>query len=186
MIRFGLNAGHMTSLLQSHSFDAAGRPSRRGRHFSGLLTLAMLAGLSSAHAQTTYTVLQRIGKGSVKGTIVTDGKKGRLAASDIIGWSLTLDGPGATVTLTNANSVVFLSGHDLSATAKHLIYNYNGKDDGFLVFQEHLYSGAQYWCNAVTTQNFDCAAGASVVPQTIGDKSAQYAARTGKGKIAKD
>jgi hypothetical protein len=152
----------------------------------GLSILSLIAGMTAADAQTiTYKVNQRIAKGSVKGTITTDGKTGVLAASDVVAWTLELKGVGAKLLLTNANSTFFLTGKDFSANTMHLYFNYNGKDNGFMVFQTVLYSGEQYWCNAVTTQGYDCRAGASVIPQTIYDASGQYQARTGRHKLGK-
>jgi hypothetical protein len=152
----------------------------------GLSILSLIAGLAAADAQTiTYKVNQRIAKGSVKGTITTDGKTGILAAADVVAWTLELKGVGAKILLTNSNSSFIVDGHDFGANKMHLYFNYNGKDNGFIVFQVNPYSGAQYWCNAVTTQNFDCAAGASVVPQVYNDTSAQYQARKGRHNLGK-
>jgi hypothetical protein len=152
----------------------------------GLSILSLIATVTAADAQTiTYKVNQRIAKGSVKGTITTDGKTGILAASDVVAWTLELKGVGAKVLLTNSNSSFIVDGKDFSANKMHLYFNYNGKDNGFIVFQVAPYSGAQYWCNAVTTQNFDCAAGASVVPQYVTDASSQFQARAGRHKLGK-
>ena len=125
-------------------------------------------------APITYDVDQTIDAGSVIGTIQTNGATGVLDSADIIGWNLELNGVGASINLTNSNSVVDDTGSDVTATANDLLFNYSGTDNGFLVFQVNLFSGNEYYCNAVTTQGFDCAPGASVVPQSFSDPSAQY------------
>ena len=82
---------------------------RRALVSSSALTLAAIMSLGAAHAQsvaTTYNVNQTIGAGSVVGQIVTDGKSGTLAQSDITSWTLSLNGVGATINLTTANSAV--------------------------------------------------------------------------------
>jgi PEP-CTERM motif len=113
----------------------------------------------------------------------TDGTTGILNSSNIIGWNLELKGVGASINLQNTDSVAYDSGSDLSATANDLSFNYDGTDDGFLVFQVNLLSGAQYYCNAVTSQGVDCTPGASVIPQHSTDPSAQHAFRTGNQVI---
>lgn len=150
---------------------------------TGLLSFAVISMLLGAGvcdaAAITYNVDQTIGAGSVTGDIQTDGTTGVLDSANIIAWNLELKGVGASINLTNSNSVVDDSGSDVTATTTDLFFNYSGTDDGFLVFQVDLFSGNEYYCNAVTSQGFDCAPGASVVPQSHSDPSAQYEARTG-------
>jgi hypothetical protein len=152
---------------------------RTGLHMSFVLfTMLLGVGVCSA-APITYNVDQTIGAGSVTGTIQTNGATGVLDTAEIIAWNLELNGVGASINLTNSNSVVDVNGVDVTATLADLFFNYSGIDDGFWVFQVNLFSGNEYYCNAVTTQGFDCAAGASVVPQSHSDPSAQYEFRTG-------
>lgn len=141
-----------------------------------------------------YKVDQTIGAGSVIGTITTDGATGVLVNSDITAWNLDLKGPGAAINLTSANSNVLLGNGfdpfnpsagngDLTADSKHLYFNYDAVDKGYFGIQISDYSGANYWCNAVSNQGFDCAPGKSVVPQFFSNPSAQYAAATGNQVI---
>jgi hypothetical protein len=141
-----------------------------------LLTMFLGVGVCSA-ATIIYNVNQTIGAGSVTGTIQTDGATGVLAAADITGWNLQLNGVGASFNLTNATSGVFVSGSDVTATATDLFFNYSGGDNGYLLFEVIFGSGSHYTCNA--TSNGVCAQGASVVPQLFSDPSAQFASLTG-------
>ncbi|HMD63416.1 MAG TPA: PEP-CTERM sorting domain-containing protein [Stellaceae bacterium] len=152
---------------------------RAGLHMSVvLMTMLLGVGVCSA-GPITYNVDQTIGAGSVIGTIQTDGATGVLGSADITAWNLQLNGLGASFHLTNSNSVVFVDGTDVTATATDLFFNFNGTDNGFLVFQVNLFSGSNYYCDAVTTQGFDCRPGASVVPQNTNDPSAQSVFLTG-------
>ncbi len=154
------------------------RLSARLRLSFAAITALLEVGVCNA-APITYDVDQTIGAGSVMGTIQTNGATGVLDSADIIGWNLELNGVGASINLTNSNSVVDDVGSDVTATANDLFFNYSGADNGFLVFQVVLFSGNEYYCNAVTSQGFDCAPGASVVPQSHSDPSAQFELRTG-------
>lgn len=141
------------------------------------LVVPVAAAAQSTGAPITYKINQPIGKGSVVGTIETDGTVGTLSKSNIIGWNLTLTGVGASTTLTSTggSSVVLLIGGDVSATTKKLFFNYSGKDTGFISFQAAYPgpgSGQKYTCN--NTTYFGCSAGASVVPASSTDPSAQY------------
>jgi hypothetical protein len=149
---------------------------------ASVISILLGAGVSNADA-IIYNVDQTIGAGSVIGDIQTDGTTGILDSANIIGWNLELNGVGASLNLTNSNSVVFDGGFDVTATATNLLFNYSGTDNGFLVFQVNLFSGNDYYCNAVTSQGFDCAPGASVVPQSHSDPSAQFELRTGNQVI---
>ena len=129
----------------------------------------------------TYQVNQTIGGGSVFGTIQTDGATGVLGPADFIAWNLDLNGVGATFNITNANSVVFLTGSDVTATATDLFFDFSGSDGGLLLFQQGLFSGAHYYCDASSTGA--CLQGASVTPQTFADPSFQNVAATGSQVI---
>jgi hypothetical protein len=153
-------------------------------HFSGLLLslsyMSTLLGVGVCQAAPiTYNVDQTIGGGSVVGTITTDGNTGLLATGDFIAWNLELNGVGASYNLTNSTSVVYDASTDVTATPTDLYFNFSGGDNGFLVFQVSLYSGSNYYCDAVTTQGYDCFAGASVVPQYYSDPSSQFQSLTG-------
>lgn len=144
---------------------------------------AMLSGVGvCSAAPIVYNIGQTIGSGSVTGTITTDGAFGVLATADITGWNLLLTGVGATFGLTGANSVALVSGVDLTATATQLLFNFGGADNGYLLFQVNLFSGSQYYCDA--TSAGVCFQGASVVPQSIFDSSAQHVPVNGNVVIA--
>ena len=152
---------------------------RTGLHLSfGLVAMLLGVGVCSA-TPITYNVNQTIGLGSVTGTIQTDGTTGVLGAPNIIGWNLALNGVGASLNLTNFNSSVFVNGTDVTATATNLFFNFGAANDGYLLFEVIFGAGARYYCDAATLQNFVCAHGSSVVPQTIFDPSAQFVPQTG-------
>jgi hypothetical protein len=123
-----------------------------------------LVGAASASASIVYAVDQVIGNGSVMGSITTNGALGALLASDFTNWNLTLSlsSPSETFVLTKGNSVVFEQGADVAATATQILFNFSGADNGILLFQDGLFSGQHYWCNA--TQLGACFQGKSVVP----------------------
>ena len=144
----------------------------------GALVATTLLGISiCAAAPITYNVNQTIGQGDVVGTIQTNGATGVLAAGDLLAWNLTLNGVGASYNLTNASSSILLVGSDLTATALNLFFNFSGADNGYLLFQESLFSGMRYYCDATAADT--CLQGASVVPQSIFDPSAQNVPQSG-------
>ncbi len=149
-------------------------------------TIAILSSLlvsaPLAAATIVYDVNQTIGLGSVVGTITTDGSFGTLTAADVTGFHLTVNGNGASVVLTDADSVVVDNGTNLTATASALLFDYSGAA-GYLVFQQGSFgTGMKYYCNASTLNA--CRQGASAVPQSYSDASAQYEGRSGVQTIA--
>lgn len=122
----------------------------------------------------TYNVSQTIGSGGVTGTIVTDGTTGTLTQANILHWTLTLRGAGASASLTSSGgqSQVALIGPDLLASLQTLTFNYGGTPGSYLLFQNGLYSGANYWCNSIGATA--CLAGASVVPVYYTDPTSQF------------
>lgn len=148
------------------------------------LTLGLLSMGASicVAAPITYNIDQTIGVGSVVGTIETDGATGVLSGSDITGWNLMLNGDGASFALSTANSVVQVVGSDLTATPTALSFNFSGSDDGYLLFQDGLFSGMHYTCDA--TEADTCFQGASVVPEAFDSPSAQNVAESGTQVIA--
>ena len=73
-------------------------------------------------------------------------------------------------------------GSDTTGTATDIFFNYSGADDGYLLFQQGLFSGMHYWCNA--TSSTTCFQGASPAPESFSDPSAQNEARSGNQIIA--
>lgn len=126
----------------------------------------------------TYNVNQTIGAGSVIGTIQTDGAIGTLTASDITAWNLDLNGVSAFYNLTNSNSVVYVQGSDVSASLNDLYFNFSGGDDGIFLFQQSLFSGQHYYCDA--TETATCFQGATVTPEAFNSPSEQNVALSGK------
>jgi hypothetical protein len=148
--------------------------------------LALPTVVTAQTPDTTYIINQTIGNGSVVGQIVTDGKVGVLSSSDIVGWNLNLNGIGASAVLTStgATSTVVFSGSDLTGTNTGLYFNFSGTDGGYLGIQDsqQLYSGNKYMCENTTWSG--CKPGASVVPGSYTDLSAQFAAESGTQELA--
>jgi hypothetical protein len=139
--------------------------------------LALAAAPPALADPITYVVKQTIGGGTVLGQIGTDGTIGTLATANIKTWTLELKGVGATYNITDANSSVFIQGTAVTATAQNLSFNYSSSGSNFLVFQNGLFSGNHYWCNANVLDA--CKQGASVVPNSAFDSAAQFEGRTG-------
>jgi hypothetical protein len=128
----------------------------------------------------TYNVSRTVGTGSVTGFIETDGNTGApLAISDILDWNLVLTvgsnilnltGPLSGNNSVDSNSAVLA---DLTATSTNLFFNFGAADTGYLLFQTTglFGSGAQYYCDAATNQNFVCAHGEDIVPVSVFDSS---------------
>jgi hypothetical protein len=147
------------------------------------LTLGMIAMGGAVQATPiTYNVNQTIGAGGVIGTIQTDGTLGLLSNGNFLTWDLTLNGVGASYHITQADSVVQVVGSDTTATAADLFFNYSGADNGYLLFQQGLFSGMHYWCNATSLGT--CFQGATVVPEAFNSPSAQNEPRAGSQVIA--
>jgi hypothetical protein len=132
-------------------------------------------------ASITYNVDDRIGQGSVVGSITTDGKIGALSTGNVTAWNLTLSGVGqnATFTLTTNNSHLLVQGTDFTATPSDLFFNYSGS--GLFLFQTQLFSGSHYWCNSAA--GGACYQGASVVPQNVFDGTAQHVGAFGESTL---
>ncbi|MCW6506693.1 hypothetical protein [Lichenifustis flavocetrariae] len=139
--------------------------------------IGMGVGTSSA-APITYNINQTIGSGSVVGSIGTDGTLGSLGASNVVDWTLTLTSGMASYVLTSSNSAVVGSGADLMATSSQLLFDYSGTDGGYLLFQQGLYSGNHYYCDAAAG-NFACSQGATVAPESNSSPSFQNVGLSG-------
>jgi len=100
-----------------------------------LLVLALSAMGVCSGANITYLIDQTVGAGSVTGDIVTDGKNGVLAESDILAYNLTLNDGTDTDELTLPFFFPF-SGSDLSATPTQLLFNFSGTDGGVVDFAD--------------------------------------------------
>jgi hypothetical protein len=90
----------------------------------GFVACMTLPAMSPAMAATTNYYLDYTGGSlTVMGSITTDGTTGTLSSSNITGWSLTITGDGAPITLTGPTALT-LSGSDLTATATALSFNF--------------------------------------------------------------
>jgi hypothetical protein len=106
-----------------------------------LITLALAATLvpTVAKADTTYAVDETVGIGVVTGSITTNGTIGTLDSADIVNWNLVLnDGTNPTFDLegptSGNNSLIFMDGSDLTATATQLLFDFGGTDGGRFTF----------------------------------------------------
>jgi PEP-CTERM motif len=125
---------------------------------------AMFFGARSASADIVY-----FGVGSVVGTITTDGNTGFLSASDFLAWNLTLNGDGASFTISSSDptKAIELVGSEVFASLTKITFDFSASDDGYLLFQDGLHSAMHYWCSAASSST--CFAGKTVAPIMIGD-----------------
>lgn len=144
------------------------------------IVLMLLAPVASTASPITYDVNRTVGAGSVTGTIQTDGTLGVLSTGNITDWNLLLNDGTNTFDLTGPlsgnDSVVLIQGTDVSATATQLLYDFDGSA-GLLLFQQGLFSGNHYYCDASSTAA--CFEGESVVPLSIFDSGAIHVPREG-------
>jgi len=151
--------------------------------FCGAAVLgATLFGAGPVAANIVYMVDEPIGVGGVIGTITTDGATGVLSASDILAWNLTLNGDGASYTISSPSSSVLVVGSDVVATPTKITFDFSGNDSGYLLFQETLFSGMHYWCSATSLGT--CLQGKTVTPQSIFDSTHINEAASGVQTIA--
>ena len=129
-------------------------------------SLALAASAATA-APVTYNVNRTIGAGSLVGTITTDGTFGQLSTADFTGWNLNLSDGTNTFSLVSGSSAVFVLGADVTADVNHIYFNFSGSDLGVFAFQQTLFSGAHYYCDATASATFYCATGESVVPTDV-------------------
>ena len=76
---------------------------------------------------------------------------------------------------------MLIVGGDVTATATDLRFNFSGSGGDYLLFQQGLFSGVHYYCDATTTAA--CYQGASVAPQSYLDPSFQNVALSGSQVI---
>ncbi|CAM3105649.1 hypothetical protein SPAN111604_03825 [Sphingomonas antarctica] len=149
------------------------------------LATSLLAGTATA-ANITYALDDYVGAfGHLTGTVVTDGAIGVLSAGNFVSWSLNVQGDGASNVLTNLNSNVFVSGTSTTATAAHILFDFDNSLPSYLLFQTSFSSGTSYVCAASTPYpSTPCYQGASLVPQGFADPSAQFSTPSGDNIIA--
>jgi hypothetical protein len=168
------------SLLSSRS--VAPSPTRL---FGAAAIATMIAANPALAAPITYSVNEPIGSGDAVGTIQTDGTLGTLAKGNIVSWNLQVNGAGASTTLvSDGTSTVLLEGIDLTATPTELLFNFSGTDGGYFAFQANnpgVFSGNKYVCFNSTSNV--CKPGASAVPASVFDATAQFQAMSGNQVI---
>src|SRR6516164_9508391 len=139
--------------------------------FAAIAVLGAILSAATLASATpiTYNVNRIIGAGSVTGFIETDGVMGVLSAADFVDWNLLLyDGTSMydlTGPLSGNNSVVFVQGADTEAFNTYLLFNFSGIDNGIFLFQQGLFSGNHYYCDA--SQPGPCFPGETVVPISV-------------------
>jgi hypothetical protein len=156
----------------------------RGRALA-VAAFAAASGVFSGGVQAApiaYEFNQTIGVGGVVGTIQTDGTIGVLGAGNFLAWDLTLNGNGASYHITDADSDVKVEGASATATATDIFFDYSGGVGDFLLFQQGLFSGMHYWCNAASEGT--CFQGATVAPEAFDSPSVQVDPRSGNQIIA--
>lgn len=109
------------------------------------LGLSVLLGVSAMVVPTnlkaspiTYSINQKVGIGSVTGSITTNGTIGTITTADITAWTLTMtDGTNTlTVSSTTPTAITqapFSPSTDLTATLTDLNFNFGSTDGGFLI-----------------------------------------------------
>jgi hypothetical protein len=152
------------------------RKVRNGLLLATTLGVASL-GAGTASADITYMVDRTVSNGTNTGTVVgsitTDGVLGTLTTADIIAWTLTLNGVGASFTIANTDSNAFkeIVGTDVTATVHDLLFNFSGPT-GNLLLQDGAFQGTHYYCDE--TGGGPCFLGESDVPISFNDPSAVY------------
>lgn len=136
----------------------------------------LLAGASTVPAvaqDIDYSVDQVVGEGQVNGTITTDGTMGVLQTPNIRRFSLTLRGNGAQTTISSTGGArVQIVGNDVTADLQGIYFDFSGSPGSYILFQQNLFSGNRYWCNAVNRGV--CFEGKSVVPGGVFEPTATF------------
>lgn len=131
-----------------------------------VMSAAILLGPAAGDASPiVYQVNRIVGAGSVTGFIETDGSMGVLNASNFVDWNLLLYDGTSTFDLTGPlsgnNSAMFVQGADVGAFGPVLLFNFSGVDNGVLMFEQGLFSGSRYYCDASQPFNY-CLPGETV------------------------
>jgi probable HAF family extracellular repeat protein len=83
---------------------------------------------------TTYVGTRSFDGATVQLSITTDGVDGAVAGSNIISWNIVVTDATGSIDMTPANSQIYISGNDLTATPSALSFNFSGGAGG-LAFQ---------------------------------------------------
>ncbi len=83
---------------------------------------------------TTYVGTRSFDGATVQLSITTDDVDGAVAGSNIISWNIVVTDAAGSIDMTPANSQVYISGNDLTATPSALSFNFSGGAGG-LAFQ---------------------------------------------------
>jgi hypothetical protein len=152
--------------------------------FTWLSCLTVALAAAAPASATSFVVNQTMGAtGTVTGTIDTDGTIGALASGNFSAWNLLVTGNGISMTLTNFNSGLYISGTGPTATATDISFDFSNAVASYLLFQAGGFgSGNTYWCNA--SASGACAQGATATPESYLSASFQTEARSGVQVIA--
>jgi hypothetical protein len=123
----------------------------------------VMATSTASTAANTYVVDRVVGSGRVTGTIVTNGRAGILAASDIVDWNLSLETDGDLTTVgqlrgpvSGANSIVtHLEGDGLTATETGLFFDF--ADDTVFQITDPLGCCSATWLLSGAPNNWEIA-----------------------------
>lgn len=154
--------------------------------FSKTAALFALCAISAHASAIVYNVNDDVGAfGHITGTVTTDGTIGVLSAGNFIQWNLNVVGNGNTDTLTDANSHVFIGGSSTTATAANIFFDFANPSPSYLLVQKIFGSANNYVCAASTPYpSTPCYQGASVVPDSVFNSTAQFSSPSGNQIIA--
>jgi hypothetical protein len=145
------------------------------RIYSIVLLFGMVVCTSPAGA-AVYDILNQGGGIQLSGFIVTTGKLGVLAQSDILNWQVEvvgISGPGLMTSIDKTNSTVTLTGGALSATSTGLVFNFASHAASELSFRSNqAYVVAFYGLQPAFGLNY-CDLGAAC-SYTVGSASIPY------------
>jgi len=160
-----------------------------------LLLFAALVAASAARAgDVTYTVDQKVGDGSITGTITTNGTMGKLNYIEIDSFSFGVSDDNNSMSTissgkegkTPAVNEIQIGGSDLTASASALTFNFSGTDNGYLAFENTLPNGAIEiicWGNGVWPCSFKDPQGIAIY-NLAGDGQYTFQGETGNQVIA--
>jgi PEP-CTERM motif len=116
-----------------------------------LLMSLLLASLAGAAQAATYIGHRNIGTGSADLSFTTDGTIGVLSTANILGWTVSLQEGGDSITLqgptSGNNSQLSIFGSALSATANEISFDFSANGLNVLLIQfPFLGAGGNYYC----------------------------------------
>lgn len=119
-----------------------------------ILALAAI-GTAVPAAAAEYLASRAVGAGQLTLRLVTDGKTGRLLAANFLDWTVTVTVGASTRVLNGPNSgddsFVRVLGNNLSATAEHIFFDFDGTD-GYVLFMARAGDNSYYEFNNTLSQ----------------------------------